>query len=78
MDAMAGAASFLTFFIRIPMHAGLIAGEDHPSVVNTCERYIRDFYKQREQSAAPVPNAAAVTNNATDEEAGVELTSRMN
>ena len=43
MGSLAAISSLLTFFIRIPMHAGLIVGEDHPTVIQTRERYLREF-----------------------------------
>jgi MFS transporter, NNP family, nitrate/nitrite transporter len=67
MGSAATIASLLTFFIRIPMYAGLISGEDHPTVVQTRERYIREF-----RQATGVETAPRGTSRSDEEAAVVE------
>jgi NNP family nitrate/nitrite transporter-like MFS transporter len=55
MGSIVVASSFLSFFLKIPMHAGMITGEDHPTVIQARERFKqrRALERQRREQTEP-------------------------
>jgi hypothetical protein len=70
MGSIVIASSFLSIFINIPCHAGLIWGEDNHAVIQARERYLQRREMARQQEAGETANTEG---NADVEESSPQL-----